>query len=82
MKATIVPIGNSKGIRIPKTILKQCHIEKDIDLEIEGDKIIIKPIRKELRKNWDRTFRKMKENKDDRLIIDDKIDLDMVDWEW
>jgi len=23
MKATIIPIGNSKGIRIPKTVLEQ-----------------------------------------------------------
>ena len=31
MKTTIIPIGNSKGIRIPKAIIEQCHIEKDVD---------------------------------------------------
>jgi antitoxin MazE len=24
----------------------------------------------------------MKDNKDDRLIINDGVDLDMADWEW
>ncbi len=82
MKATIVPIGNSKGIRIPKTILEQCNIEKEVVLEIEGQNIIIKPFKKEPRKNWEQYFRKMKVRDEDRLIIDDKIDLDVADWEW
>ena len=82
MKATIVPIGNSKGIRIPKTILEQCNIEKEVVLEIEDQNIIIKPFKKEPRKNWEQYFRKMKKRDEDRLIIDDKIDLDVADWEW
>ena len=82
MKATIVPIGNSKGIRIPKIILEQCHIEKEVDLEVENDNIIIKPFKKETRKDWEVHFRKMREEIEDRLIIDDKIDLDMKGWEW
>jgi len=82
MKVAIIPIGNSKGIRIPKAILKQCHIEKDVDLEVKGNSIVIKSIKKEPRKNWEQYFKKMKENEDDNLIIDDKVDLDMVNWEW
>lgn len=82
MRADIVPIGNSKGIRIPKTILEQCHIKKEVVLEVEDDSIIIKPVKRETRKNWEQCFKKMKENKDDKLIIDDKIDLDVVEWEW
>ncbi len=82
MKATIVPIGNSKGIRIPKIILEQCHIEKEVDLEVKDNNIIIKPFKKETRKDWEIHFRKMREEKEDRLTIDDKIDLDMKGWEW
>jgi antitoxin MazE len=82
MKATIVPIGNSKGIRIPKAILEQCHIKKEVVLEVENDNIIIKPVKKEPRKNWEQYFKMMNESKEDQLIIDDKIDLAMVGWEW
>ncbi|MEK7825124.1 MAG: AbrB/MazE/SpoVT family DNA-binding domain-containing protein [Nitrospirota bacterium] len=82
MKAAIVPIGNSKGIRIPKTLLEQCHIDKEVVLEVEGNNIIIKPSIKEPRKEWEQYFRKMKESGEDQLIIGDKIDLDMEGWEW
>lgn len=43
MKTHIISIGNSRGIRIPKAILEQCRIEKDVELELENDKIILKP---------------------------------------
>jgi len=82
MKVSIVPIGNSKGIRIPKTILEQCHIRKTVFLEVKGGGIVIKPVKEEPRKGWDQDFERMYENKDDQLIIDDNIDLDMEDWEW
>ncbi len=68
MKSPVVPIGNSKGIRIPKTILEQCHIEKEVILEVENDNIVIKPVKKEVRKNWAQSFKRMKENKDDKLL--------------
>ncbi|MFH1824049.1 MAG: AbrB/MazE/SpoVT family DNA-binding domain-containing protein [Candidatus Firestonebacteria bacterium] len=82
MKANIIPIGNSRGIRIPKTLFEQCHIGKIVELEIKGKNIVIKPIKQKPRKNWDEAFLKMHENKDDQLIIDDNIDLDTEDWEW
>jgi len=82
MKVTIIPIGNSKGIRIPKAILEQCHMEKDVFMEIKGENIIIKPIKKQSRKGGRNILEKMKKNKDDRLIINDGVDLDMADWEW
>ena len=43
MKVNIVSIGNSKGIRIPKSILDQCNFNKEADLEVEHNKLVIKP---------------------------------------
>ncbi|MFH1259105.1 MAG: AbrB/MazE/SpoVT family DNA-binding domain-containing protein [Elusimicrobiota bacterium] len=82
MRVSIVPIGNSKGIRIPKPILQQCHIGKSVDLEIIDNSIILKPSKGEPRKNWEQAFQKMSENNEDKLLIDDKINLDMEGWEW
>ena len=31
MKATLVRIGNSQGLRIPSSVIKQCGFEKDLD---------------------------------------------------
>lgn len=82
MKASIVPIGNSKGIRIPKVILEECHIGRSVVLKVKGGEIIIKPLEQEPREGWAEDFKRMHENKDDQLIIDDSIDLDMENWEW
>lgn len=44
MKATIITIGNSKGIRIPKPLLKESGIEKDVDISVKKGEIKIIPI--------------------------------------
>ena len=82
MKIPIVPIGNSKGIRIPKAILEQCNITNDVSLEVKGDSIVIKPVEDKPRKDWEKYFKKMKDEKEDRLVINDQVDLEMEDWEW
>lgn len=82
MKTTIVPIGNSRGVRIPKAVLEQCHIEKEAIMEVEKGAIVIKPAKKKPREGWEDYFKQMRKLKEDDLIISDNIDLDMKDWEW
>jgi antitoxin component of MazEF toxin-antitoxin module len=36
MKVKVLRIGNSKGIRIPNRLLKQCGIGRAVDLRLEG----------------------------------------------
>ena len=45
MEIDVIKIGNSKGIRLPMAILKQCGIESKVELEIEDNCIIIKPVK-------------------------------------
>lgn len=82
MLINIVPIGNSRGIRIPKSILEQCHIENTVNMEIKDDTIILTPIKKTPRKGWADKFKQMHIDGDDKLLIDDSIDVNMDDWEW
>jgi len=82
MKTTIIPIGNSKGVRIPKAVLEQCHIEKEAIMEVEKGAIVIKPAKQEPRKDWDGYFKQMKNLKEDNLLISDNVDLGMKEWEW
>jgi antitoxin MazE len=44
MKTRLVPIGNSRGIRLPKAILEQCQITGEVDLAVKGRKIIMTPV--------------------------------------
>ena len=82
MKTHLVAIGNSKGVRIPAAFLKQCHIEEQIDLEVEDDKLVIRPIKSKAREGWGNAFRLMHERKEDEQLVPDSIDMVDEDWEW
>jgi antitoxin MazE len=81
MKVGIISVGNSKGIRIPKAILEQCRFNKEAELEVQGNALLIKPIKK-VREGWDKAFQLMHERKEDSLIINDTLDAEMEHWEW
>lgn len=81
MLTDVVKIGNSKGIRIPAVILKECEIADKVEMEIQDGKIIIIPISKP-RKNWGEQFKEMRKKGDDKLLIDDALDSNLEDWEW
>ncbi len=70
MELSIIDIGNSKGIRLSKTILEKYCISDKVELILEKGYMIIKP-KPEPRKGWDKAFKKMHENGDDQLLIDD-----------
>jgi antitoxin MazE len=80
MIVDVVKIGNSKGLRIPSVILKQCQIGDKLDLTFEDGKIVLRPINAP-RKDWREAFKSMNKNGDDLPIIDDTIDVS-EDWEW
>lgn len=70
MEIPVINIGNSRGIRLSKTILEKYCITDKIELILEKGYIILKP-KSEPRKGWDNAFRKMHENGDDQLLIED-----------
>ena len=57
-------------------ILKQCNIENEVDLEVEKEKIVVKPVKTKPREGWNDAFRLMHEKKDDALLLDETIDFD------
>ena len=81
MRVGIISVGNSKGIRIPKAILEQCRFNKEAELEVQGNVLLIKPVRK-VREGWDRSFQLMHERKEDALVINDALYLETENWEW
>ena len=70
MELSVINIVNSKVIRLSKTILEKYNINDKIELILEKGYIILKP-KTEPRKNWDKAFKKMHENGDDQLLMDD-----------
>ena len=70
MQANIIKIGNSKGLRLSKTLLKQYNIQDSVELVLEADHIKIKPIDNP-RIGWSEQFKLMHDLGDDQLLIDD-----------
>ncbi|MBN1946023.1 MAG: hypothetical protein JW797_10125 [Bradymonadales bacterium] len=84
MKAHIIKIGNSKGIRIPQVLLEQAGISGEVELIAREGAILIRSTSRP-RTGWDAAFREMAELGDDLLLEGDRtIDhsFDREEWEW
>ena len=46
MQTTIISIGNSKGIRIPKLLLEESGIKDQVEIVAKKGELRIKPVRK------------------------------------
>ncbi|GMQ28897.1 AbrB/MazE/SpoVT family DNA-binding domain-containing protein [Algoriphagus confluentis] len=80
MEANIIKIGNSKGVRLSKTILEKYEIGEKVEVILEKDQIVLRPI-KQPRQGWADAFKKMHENGDDELLIPDVFeDEDFEEW--
>ncbi|KAA5546507.1 AbrB/MazE/SpoVT family DNA-binding domain-containing protein [Adhaeribacter rhizoryzae] len=73
MEVSIIQIGNSKGLRLTKSILDKYNIKDKVELILEEGQIILKPV-DEPRKGWDKAFKKMHENGEDQLLLNDVFD--------
>ncbi|MEK7719831.1 MAG: AbrB/MazE/SpoVT family DNA-binding domain-containing protein [Bacteroidota bacterium] len=80
MDISVVQIGNSKGIRLSKTLIEKYHIKDTVELVLEEGYIILKP-KTAPRKGWEEAFQAAHENGDDNSLIPDVFDDETFD-EW
>lgn len=80
MEVSVIKIGNSRGIRLSKTILEKYKIKDTVDLILESGQIIIKPLSKP-RRGWEKAFKNMAKNEDDKLLMNDVFeDENLEEW--
>lgn len=80
METSIIKIGNSKGLRLSKSILEKYNINERVEIILEKGRIILKPIENP-RKNWEAAFRKMHLENDDQLLVNDVFENETFE-EW
>ncbi len=80
METSIIKIGNSRGLRLSKTILEKYHIQDKVELILEKGQIILRPIESP-RKNWEEKFKEMANNNDDEPLMNDVFEDENFD-EW
>ena len=83
----LTKIGNSQGIRIPKPLIQQAHLENvNLELEVLENGLLIKPINSIGRDGWkeniEKVISKHKGMKDDGLLEELLNDNDLEDFEW
>jgi antitoxin MazE len=80
METSIIKIGNSKGLRLSKSILEKYNISDRVEIILEKGRIVLKPIENP-RKNWEKAFQKMHLENDDQLLVNDVFDNETFE-EW
>ena len=84
MRTTVIRIGNSRGVRIPKALLDQCRLKDEVELEPQEDGLLIRPVARP-RAGWDSAFQEMAERRDDTLLDREAhrpTEWDKTEWEW
>jgi len=83
----LTKIGNSQGIRIPKPLIQQAHLENaNLELEVLDNGLLIKPINNIQRENWKKNIEQVlahhKNMKDEGCLEDLLNDNDLEEYEW
>ena len=84
MKSRIVKIGNSRGVRIPKPLIEETGLGEEVEIQVEGNRLIIAPAGRP-RADWATSFRRMARMGDDALIDGDlqvRSSWEKDVWEW
>ena len=79
MKSTLRRIGNSRGVLLPASLLAACEIEHEIELSLDGKRIVIEPA-SEPRSGWFEGYAV----EEDRDAWEDFVETDDEggDWQW
>lgn len=82
MKAQIIQIGNSQGIRIPKMMLEETRLAGEVELEVHPEGLLIRSVQKP-RGNWDAAFKALAETEDDQVLdASPATRFEAKEWQW
>ncbi len=82
IRSKVVKIGNSRGIRIPRTVLEQAGLTDEVEMTVEGNKLIIQASRHP-RQGWEERFADMADKGDDQLLDETSPNQwDEEEWTW
>ena len=84
MKTTLIQIGNSRGIRIPKSLIEQYQLSGEIELIPSKIGLLLKSSLK-ARNEWEDVFKKSEpeqKNSDDSVWQSVSNKFDNEEWSW
>ena len=82
LRSRIVRIGNSQGLRIPKTLLEEAGIHDTVDVSVEDGSLIVRPAHR-AREGWAEAAQAMRDRGEDRLLEPETpTAFDEEEWVW
>jgi antitoxin MazE len=82
MQVTIRRMGNSQGVLIPKPLLKQVGLEGQAEMMIEGDALVLRPAKPQVRSGWAEASRRIAASDEDTLALPGFSNKDDNNWVW
>ena len=81
-RTRIVRIGNSRGIRIPKTLLDEAALPEEVELHAEPGRLVVEAIKRP-RTGWATAAARMRARRGDQLLDQSTpTAFDRTEWEW
>jgi antitoxin MazE len=82
MRARLVQIGNSRGVRLPKPLLQEAGLTDEVEIRVRKGAIVIERVGHP-RTGWAEAARQLRERNDDRLL-DAPVGtrFDDEEWQW
>jgi antitoxin MazE len=82
MKARLIRIGNSRGVRLPKPVIEEAGLAEDVELQVRGGAVVISS-RRRPRAGWAEAARRLREGGEDRLLDrPTPTRFDDEEWRW
>ncbi len=82
VKTSIIQIGNSRGIRLPKVLIDQAGLGDEVEIDVQPDQLVIRSTARP-RSGWDQQFHALAGHGDDQLLdAPTPTDWDTRDWQW
>lgn len=82
MKARLVRIGNSRGVRLPKLLIEEVGLSDEVELRVSEGAIVILPTRAQ-REGWAEAAQTLHERGEPGLLDSPtSTRFDEEEWEW
>jgi antitoxin MazE len=81
MKARLVRIGNSRGIRLPKAVIDQVGLDDEVELRVEEHRLVITPVTR-ARAGWVEAIAAMGVEPASQLDLSIPTHFDETEWRW
>ena len=82
MRARLIRIGNSRGVRLPKPVIEEAGLEEQVELQVRGGTVVITS-RRPPRTGWAEAARRLRELGEDQLLDRPTTTrFDEKEWRW